>query len=177
MADEAAGLNAIVNPDAPEFLDGRDAPPHPGLLRSHGQHAIPQSPGEIVRCAPGLLGAQLPRGRRRPRRGDRPRDSSVNIVGGGSNNAPLPAHRRRDRPTGPLRPRRGHLLGNAATSSSPGAFRRPADIRRVIVGTTDITRTRRPRAPTGGRRLRPLTRLLARDRERLDLAVEIMSDS
>ena len=175
MADEAAGLNAIVNPDAPEFLDGRDAPRRmQAYCRSYGQHG-PAEPRRDRPLRRGFLGPQLPRRRRRPRRGDRPRDFSVNIVGGGSNNALL-AQLTADATGLPVHcgPVEATALGNAATQLvALGELADLADIRRVIVGTTDITSY----APTASTdrwddAYAHFTRLLARDRERLDLAVE-----
>jgi rhamnulokinase len=175
MADEAAGLNGIVNPDAPEFLDGRDAPSRIQAYCEATGSTVPQSPGEIVRCAMDSLalsyravvddladvtGHAIP---------------SVNIVGGGSNNAllsqltadatGLPVH------CGPVE---ATALGNAATQLvALGELADLADIRRVIVGTTDITSyAPTPSTDRWDDAYARFTRLLTRDRERLDLAVE-----
>jgi rhamnulokinase len=175
LADQATGLAGIVNPDAPEFLDGRDAPARIQAYCAATGTAVPQTTGEIVRCAldslalsyravvddlTAVTGQAIP---------------SVNIVGGGSNNAllsqltadatGLPVH------CGPVE---ATALGNAATQLvALGELAGLADIRRVIAGTTGM----RTYAPTPGTdrwddASAHFTRLLARDRERHDLAVE-----
>ena len=180
MAQEVEGLGSIVNPDAPEFLDGRDAPARIQAYCAATGTAVPDSPGEIVRCALDSLalsyrsvvddlaevtGHAIP---------------SVNIVGGGSNNTLLsqltadatgvPVH------CGPVE---ATALGNAATQLvALGELADLADIRRVIAGTTDITSY----APTAhaGRwddAYAHFTRLLARDRERPDLPDPVTRDS
>jgi rhamnulokinase len=179
MAEEADGLDSIVNPDAPEFLDGRDPPSRIQAYCAATGTAVPDSPGEIVRCALDSLalsyravvedlaevtGHPIP---------------SVNIVGGGSNNTllsqltadatGLPVH------CGPVE---ATALGNAATQLvALGELADLADIRRVIAGTTDITSY----APTSSAdrwddAYAHFTRLLARDGDQPDLAVE-MTDS
>ena len=180
MADEASGLDSIVNPDATEFLDGRDAPSRIQAYCAATGTAVPATPGEIVRCALDSLalsyravvddlaevtGHAIP---------------SVNIVGGGSNNTllsqltadatGLPVH------CGPVE---ATALGNAATQLvALGELADLADIRRVIAGTTDITSyAPSPRSDRWHDAYAHFTRLLARDRERHDLAAPVTRDS
>ena len=180
LAEQAAGLDSIVNPDAPEFLDGRDAPARIQAYCAATGTTVPQTPGEIVRCTLDSLalsyravvddltevtGQAIP---------------SVNIVGGGSNNAllsqltadatGLPVH------CGPVE---ATALGNAATQLvALGELSGLADIRRVIAGTTDMTTyAPTPRTDRWDDASAHFTRLLARDRERPDLAGTVMSDS
>ena len=141
---------------------------------------MPDTPGEIVRCALDSLalsyravvddlaevtGHAIP---------------SVNIVGGGSNNTllsqltadatGLPVH------CGPVE---ATALGNAATQLvALGELADLADIRRVIAGTTDITSyAPSPRSDRWDDAYAHFTRLLARDRERHDLAAPVTRDS
>ena len=156
---QATGLDSIVNPDAPEFLDGPDAPSRIQAYCAATGTTVAETPGEIVRCTLDSLalsyravvddltevtGHAIP---------------SVNIVGGGSNNTllsqltadatGLPVH------CGPVE---ATALGNAATQLvALGELADLADIRRVIAGTTDITSyAPSPRLRPVGRRLRPL---------------------
>jgi rhamnulokinase len=168
MAGDATGLASIVNPDAPEFLDGRDAPTRIQSYCAATGSAVPHTPGEIVRCALDSLAlsyravvddlAQVT-GHPVP---------SVNIVGGGSNNTllsqltadatGLPVH------CGPVEET---ALGNAATQLvALGELADLADIRRVIAGTTHLT-TYAPAAHPGrwDDAYEHFTHLLARDHE------------
>jgi rhamnulokinase len=175
LATEAPPLQAVVNPDAPEFLDGRDAPARIQEYCAATESTVPRTTGEIVRCALDSLalsyravaddlaevtGQVIP---------------SVNIVGGGSNNAllsqltadatGLPVH------CGPVE---ATALGNAATQLvALGELAELADIRRVIAATTDIT-TYEPTEDTTrwDDAYDHFTRLLARDRDRHDLDVQ-----
>ena len=180
LADQASGLDSIVNPDAPEFLDGRDAPSRIQAYCAATGTAVPDTPGEIVRCALDSLalsyravvddlaevtGHAIP---------------SVNIVGGGSNNTllsqltadatGLPVH------CGPVE---ATALGNAATQLvALGELADLADIRRVIAGTTDITSyAPSPRSDRWDDAYAHFARLLARDRERHDLAAPVTRDT
>ena len=175
MAAEAEGLRSIVNPDAPEFLDGRDAPPRIQTYCASTGTAVPQTTGEIVRCALDSLALSYRAvvddltavtGRAVP---------SVNIVGGGSNNAllsqltadatGLPVH------CGPVE---ATALGNAAAQLvTLGELGGLSDIRRVIASTTDMT-TYAPTAGTGGwdDAYAHFTSLLARDRTGHNLALD-----
>ena len=175
LADEATGLDSIVNPDAPEFLDGRDAPTRIQAFCAATGSAVPETPGEIVRCALDSLalsyravvddliavtGHSIP---------------SVNIVGGGSHNTllsqltadatGLPVH------CGPVE---ATALGNAATQLvALGELADLADIRRVIAGTTAMTSyAPSPHSDRWDDASAHFTRLLARDRERADLAMD-----
>jgi rhamnulokinase len=175
LADEATGLDSIVNPDAPEFLDGRDAPTRIQAFCAATGSAVPETPGEIVRCALDSLalsyravvddliavtGHSIP---------------SVNIVGGGSHNTllsqltadatGLPVH------CGPVE---ATALGNAATQLvALGELADLADIRRVIAGTTAMTSYEpSPHSDRWDDASAHFTRLLARDRERADLAMD-----
>jgi rhamnulokinase len=180
LADEATGLDSVVNPDAPEFLDGRDAPSRIQAYCAATGTTAPETPGEIVRCALDSLalsyravvddlaevtGHTIP---------------SVNIVGGGSNNTllsqltadatGLPVH------CGPVE---ATALGNAATQLvALGELANLADIRRVIAGTTAITSyAPSPRSDRWDDAYAHFTRLLARDRERQDLDAPVTRDS
>ena len=171
LADEAAGLDSIVNPDAPEFLDGRDAPARiQAYCASPGHGAGDARRDRPLR--PRLAGPELPRRRRRPRGGDRPPIPSVNIVGGGSNNTLLSS----SPPTRPASrftaaPSRPPPSGTPPPSWSPSASLADlADIRRVIAGTTDMTSyAPTPHSDRWDDAYAHFTRLLARDRERPDL--------
>ncbi|HEU5241565.1 MAG TPA: rhamnulokinase family protein, partial [Ornithinibacter sp.] len=169
MAADAPGLASIVNPDAPAFLDGRDAPARIQSYCAATGSAVPQTPGEIVRCTldslalsyravvddlAAVTGHAVP---------------SVNIVGGGSNNALL-SQLTADATGLPVYcgPVEATALGNAATQLvALGELADLADIRRVIVGTTDMT-TYAPVPHSGpwDDAYAHFTRLLARDRER-----------
>jgi rhamnulokinase len=169
MADEAPALGSLVNPDAPEFLDGEDMPARIQAYCAATGGAVPQTPGEIVRCAldslalsyraviadlASVTGHAVP---------------SVNITGGGSNNAllsqltadatGLPVH------CGPVE---ATALGNAATQLvALGELADLSDIRRVVAATTRLT-TYTPRPTVSwddayGR----FRALVVRDRERL----------
>ena len=171
MAADASGFDSIVNPDAPEFLDGRDAPSRIQSYCAATGSAVPENPAEIVRCTldslalsyravvddlAAVIGHPVP---------------SINIVGGGSNNAllsqltadatRLPVH------CGPVE---ATALGNAATQLvALGELTDLVDIRRVIAGTTDMT-TYAPGADSDrwDDAYAHFTRLLARDRGRPD---------
>ena len=168
MAADAKGLASIVNPDAPEFLDGRDAPARIQSYCAATGSDVPQTPGEIVRCALDSLALSYRAvvddlahvtGHAVP---------SVNIVGGGSNNALL-SQLTADATGLPVQcgPVEATALGNAATQLvALGELADLTDIRRVIAGTTDMT-TYAP-APDGqwDDAYQHFTGLLARDHER-----------
>ena len=169
LAEREQGLNSIVNPDAPEFLDGEDMPARIQSYCATTGSTVPQTPGQIVRCALDSLALSYRTvvddlttvtGNAVP---------SVNITGGGSNNAllsqltadatGLPVH------CGPVE---ATALGNAATQLvALGELDDLSDIRRVVADSTRLT-TYTPGAPAawddayerfGG--------LVARDRDRL----------
>jgi len=173
MAARADGLRSIVNPDAPEFLDGRDAPARIQAYCASTGTTVPETPGEIVRCAldslalsyravlddlTSVTGQAVP---------------SINIVGGGSNNAllsqltadatGLPVH------CGPVE---ATALGNAAAQLvTLGELADLSDIRRVISTTTDITSyAPDPRADRWDDAYAHFNHLLVRDRNRHDAA-------
>ena len=173
MAARADGLRSIVNPDALEFLDGRDAPARIQAYCASTGTTVPETPGEIVRCAldslalsyravlddlTSVTGQAVP---------------SINIVGGGSNNAllsqltadatGLPVH------CGPVE---ATALGNAAAQLvTLGELADLSDIRRVIATTTDITSyAPDPRADRWDDAYAHFNHLLVRDRNRHDAA-------
>ena len=174
------GWTASSTPTPPSSsTDGTHRPVSRPTARPPGRRS-PRHPGEIVRCTLDSLalsyravvddltevtGQAIP---------------SVNIVGGGSNNTllsqltadatGLPVH------CGPVE---ATALGNAATQLvALGELSGLADIRRVIAGTTDMTTyAPTPRTDRWDDASAHFTRLLARDRERPDLAGTVMSDS
>jgi len=141
LAEREPGLVSIVNPDAPGFLDGEDMPTRIQKYCATTGSTVPETPGQIVRCALDSLalsyrtvvddlmtvtGNPIP---------------SVNITGGGSNNAllsqltadatGLPVH------CGPVE---ATALGNAATQLvALGELSDLSDIRRVVAGSTQLT--------------------------------------
>jgi len=174
LAGTVPGLRSIVNADAPEFLDGRHAPDRIQEYCARTGSVVPQSIAEIVRCVLDSLALGYRHvvedlhevtGRRVP---------SVNIVGGGANNALLsqltadaigvPVH------CGPVE---ATALGNAATQLvSLGELGGLSDIRRVIAETAQVT-SYSPRPREGwDTAYEQLTRLVADDRERQGLRVD-----
>jgi len=174
LAETVPGLQSIVNTDAPEFLDGRDAPRRIREYCARTGSVVPQSRAEIIRCVLDSLALGYRHvvedlheviGHRVP---------SVNIVGGGASNALLsqltadavgvPVH------CGPVE---ATALGNAATQLvSLGELGGLGDIRRVIAETAPVT-TYPPRPREGWDTAYGLfTRLVANDRERQGLAVD-----
>lgn len=174
LATAAPGLRAVINPDAPEFLDGRQTPTRIQDYCARTGTYVPQSIGEITRCVLDSLALAYRHvvedlhditGARAP---------SVNIVGGGSRNALLsqltadavgvPVH------CGPVE---ATALGNAATQLvALGELGGLDDIRRVVAATEPLT-TYLPQ-PVGGwdAAYEHFTHLVARDRERRSLEVE-----
>ena len=168
LARAARPLRGIVNPDAPDFLDGQDTPARIQRYCAATGSPVPESPGEIVRCVLDSLALsyravvddlQDVTGQRIP---------SVNIVGGGSNNAllsqltsdatRLPVH------CGPVE---ATALGNAATQLvALGEIAGLAQIREVVAASSPMT----THQPQGGDAwddaYQHLNGLLRRDRQR-----------
>jgi rhamnulokinase len=172
LAEAARPLRSLVNPDAPDFLDGQDTPARIQRYCAATGSPVPETPGEIVRCVLDSLALsyravvddlQEVTGQRIP---------SVNIVGGGSHNrllsqltadaSGLPVH------CGPVE---ATALGNAATQLvALGELAGLADIREVVAASTPMT-TYDPRG--GGAwdaAFDHLTTLLRRDRQRRDVS-------
>lgn len=89
LAGEATGLRSIINPDAPEFLDGQDTPTRiQDSCRLSGQ-PVPETVGEIARCVFDSLALSYRHVVADLRQVTGSAIPTVNIVGGGSNNALL----------------------------------------------------------------------------------------
>ncbi len=168
LAHREDALVSIVNPDAPEFLDGQDMPTRIQRYCAATGSTVPQNPGQIIRCAldslalsyraviddlTSVTGHAIP---------------SVNITGGGSNNAllsqltsdstGLPVH------CGPVE---ATALGNAATQLvALGELSDLDDIRRVVSRTTALTTYTPHHSPSWDDAYDRFGRLVARDRER-----------
>ena len=168
------GLGSLVNADAPEFLDGRDAPVRIQEYCARTGSAVPQSMAEIVRCVVDSLALSYRHVVEDLHEVTGHRVPSVNIVGGGANNALLsqltadaigvPVH------CGPVE---ATALGNAATQLvSLGELGGLSDIRQVIAETAQVTTyAPRPRE-RWDTAYTQFTRLVANDRERQGLAVD-----
>lgn len=141
MASATPGRRHLINPDAPDFLDGRDAPKRIQSYCAATGSDAPETPGEIVRCALDSLALSYRAviddledvtGRTVP---------SINIVGGGSNNALL-SQLTADATGRPVHcgPVEATALGNAATQLvALGELDGLDDIRRTIASTTEMT--------------------------------------
>ncbi len=174
LASTATGLRSIVNPDAPEFLDGRDAPLRIQDYCARTGSAVPQTPAEVVRCVLDSLALSYRHVVEDLHEVTGHRVPSINIVGGGANNALLsqltadavgvPVH------CGPVE---ATALGNAATQLvSLGELSGLSDIRRVVAATAQV-QTYLPREREGwDTAYTQFTRLVARDRERHGLPVD-----
>lgn len=174
VAATAPGLRSLVNPDAPEFLDGRDAPARIQEYCLRTGSVVPQSVPQIVRCLLDSLALSYRHvvedlaavtGWRVP---------SVNVVGGGANNALL-AQLTADAVGVPVHcgPVEATALGNAAVQLvALGELGGLPDIRRVIAQTARVT-TYPPRQEAAWETAyQQFTRLVAADRERQGLAVD-----
>jgi len=174
LATSAPGLRAIINPDAPEFLDGRQTPARVQEYCERTGTAVPSSIGEITRCVLDSLALAYRHVVEDLRDITGTRAPSVNIVGGGSRNALLsqltadaigvPVH------CGPVE---ATALGNAATQLvALGELGGLDDIRRVVAATEPLT-TYLPH-PDGGwdAAYEHFIRLVAHDRDRRSLEVE-----
>ena len=172
LAGTVPGLRSIVNGDAPEFLDGHDAPSRIQDYCARTGSVVPQSVAEVVRCVLDSLALGYRHVAEDLHDVTGHRVPSVNIVGGGANNALLsqltadaigvPVH------CGPVE---ATALGNAATQLvSLGELGGLSDIRRVIAQTTQVT-TYSPHQREGwDTAYGQFTRLVAIDRERHGLA-------
>lgn len=172
-AEQADGLRSIINPDAPEFLDGQNTPTRiQEYCRISGQH-IPQGVDQIARCVfdslalsyrhvvadlRAITGLTVP---------------TINIVGGGSNNALL-SQLTADAVGTPVvcGPVEATALGNAAVQLvALGELDGIADIRRVISASTAPT-TYLPRAHDGwDAAYDTFSHLVTNDRSRQGLGV------
>ncbi len=171
LARAAHPLRSIINPDAPEFLDGQDTPARIQRYCAATGSPVPESPAEIVRCVLDSLALSY-----RAVVGDLQEAigqpiPSINIVGGGSNNTllsqltadatGLPVH------CGPVE---ATALGNAATQLvALGELAGLAEIRQVVAASTPMT-TYDPRSGAAwDAAYHHLTTLLRRDRQRHDV--------
>lgn len=173
LAVAAPGLRSIINPDAPQFLDGRQTPARIQDYCERTGTTVPRSIGEITRCVLDSLALAYRHvvedlhditGSRAP---------SVNIVGGGSRNALL-SQLTADAVGVPVRcgPVEATALGNAATQLvALGELGGLDDIRHVVAATEPLT-TYLPR-PDGDRdaAYEHFRRLVSLDRNRDRLTV------
>jgi rhamnulokinase len=173
MAAQTDALRSIVNPDAPEFLDGRDAPARIQAYCASTGTTVPQTPGEIVRCALDSLALSYRAVLDDLRAVTDLAIPSINVVGGGSNNALL-SQLTADATGLPVYcgPVEATALGNAATQLvALGELADLSDIRRVIATTTDMTSyAPNPRADGWDEAYAHFHHLLARDHNRHDAA-------
>jgi rhamnulokinase len=173
LAAQTTGLHSVINPDAPEFLDGQDTPSRiQEYCRLTGQ-PVPETVAEIARCVFDSLalsyrlvvadlreitGLAIP---------------TVNIVGGGSNNALL-SQLTADAVGTPVvcGPVEATALGNAAAQLvALGELDGLSDIRRVIGSSAEPT-TYLPGAHEGwDAAYDTFTRLVATDRSQQGLGV------
>jgi len=174
LAACATGLTSIVDPDAPEFLDGRDAPVRIQEYCARSGSAVPQTKAEIVRCVLDSLALGYRHVVEDLHEVTGHRVPSVNIVGGGANNALL-SQLTADAVGVPVHcgPTEATALGNAATQLvSLGELGGLRDIRRAVAETAQV-RTYLPRAREDwDTAYTQFTRLVAGDRERHGLAVD-----
>lgn len=167
-AASVTGLRSVINPDAPEFLDGRETPPRIQAYCARNAIVVPQTVAEIARCVFDSLALsyrhvvhdlQDVTGRSIP---------SVNIVGGGASNSLLsqltadavgvPVH------CGPVE---ATALGNAATQFvTLGELDGLSDIRRVIALTVEVTTYAPGPQAAWDAAYEHLLELVARDKER-----------
>lgn len=146
LASAEPGVRTVINPDAPEFLSPGDMPSRIRNYCARRGLTVPNSIGALTRCIIDslALGYRAVVDDLELVTGSRPR--SVNIVGGGANNAllsqltadatGLPVH------CGPVE---ATALGNGAVQlAALGEFAGPADIRAAIFASTEI-RTYLPR--------------------------------
>lgn len=173
LAGTVPGLQSIVNADAPEFLDGRDTPHRIQEYCARTGSVVPQSIAEIVRCVLDSLALGYRHVVEDLHEATGHRVPSVNIVGGGANNALL-SQLTADAVGAPVHcgPVEATALGNAATQLvSLGELGGLSDIRQVIAQTAQVT-TYSP-GPRDGwdTAYARFTRLAADDRERQGLAV------
>ncbi|WP_295695603.1 rhamnulokinase family protein [Lapillicoccus sp.] len=174
LATAVPGLRSVINPDAPEFLDGRQTPARVQEYCERTGAPVPRTIGEITRCVLDSLALAYRHVVEDLHNITGARAPSVNIVGGGSRNALLsqltadavgvPVH------CGPVE---ATALGNAATQLvALGELSGLDDIRRVVAATEPLT-TYLPRADDGwDAAYGDFTRLVAHDRERRSLQVE-----
>ncbi len=140
MASAATGVRTVINPDAPEFLAPGDMPSRIRTYCARRGLPVPESIGELARCVLDSLALsyravvddlELVTGRR---------PGTVNIVGGGANNALL-SQLTADATGLPVQcgPVEATALGNgAAQLAALGEFDGPADIRAAISASTEM---------------------------------------
>lgn len=172
-AEEVEALNSVINPDAPEFLDGRDTPARiQDYCRLTGQ-PVPRSVSEIARCVFDSLALSYRHVVADLRQITGLAIPSVNIVGGGSNNELL-SQLTADAVGTPVvcGPVEATALGNAAVQLvALGELDGLADIRQVISASaapsTFLPRTHE----RWDAAYATFTRLVATDRSRQGLGV------
>jgi rhamnulokinase len=172
LARAARPLRGIVNPDAPDFLDGQDTPARIQRYCAATGSPVPESPGEIVRCVLDSLALsyravvddlQDVTGHTIP---------SVNIVGGGSNNALL-SQQTADATGLPVHcgPVEATALGNAATQLvALGEIDGLAQIREVVAASSPMTTYQPQGGDAWDDAYQHLKGLLRRDRQRRDVS-------
>ncbi len=167
LAEQEPALASIVNPDAPEFLDGEEMPTRIQQYCATTGLTVPETPGQVVRCALDSLALSY-----RAVIDDLTTVTdksipSINITGGGSNNAllsqltadatGLPVH------CGPVE---ATALGNAATQLvALGELSDLSDIRRVVADTTSLTTYTPGPSAAWDDAYERFGRLIARDRD------------
>ncbi|MDQ2755089.1 MAG: rhamnulokinase, partial [Actinomycetota bacterium] len=174
LAADAPGLRGIINPDAPEFLDGRRTPERIKAYCARTGTPVPQTVAEITRCVVDSLALAYRHVVEDLAEVTGTRAPSINIVGGGSNNTLL-SQLTADACGIPVfcGPVEATALGNAAAQlAALGELGGLDDIRRVVAATEPVT----PYDPRPGdgwdAAYEHFTRLVARDRERQGLALE-----
>jgi rhamnulokinase len=172
-AQTAPGLRSIINPDAPQFHDGEDTP---GRIREYcrldGQ-PVPETVAEIARCVFDSLALSYRHVVTDLRDIADVAVPTINIVGGGANNALL-SQLTADAVGTPVvcGPVEATALGNAAVQLvALGELDNLADIRRVIRASEAQT-TYLPRASDAwDGAYATFTRLVTADRSRQGLGV------
>jgi rhamnulokinase len=147
LAGQAEGLRSIVNPDAPEFLDGQDTPARIQEYCRWSKQPVPLTVGEIARCVFDSLALSYRHVVSDLREITGFAIPTVNIVGGGSNTALL-SQLTADAVGTPVvcGPVEATALGNAAVQLvTLGELEGLSDIRRVIkASAAPITYLPRP---------------------------------
>lgn len=134
LAEQAQGVRSVINPDAPDFLDGQDTPARiQEYCRLSGQ-PIPETAGEIARCVFDSLALSYRHVVSDLREITGFAVPTINVVGGGSKNALL-SQLTADAVGTPVvcGPVEATALGNAAVQLvALGELDGLADIRHVI---------------------------------------------
>lgn len=173
LAGQAPGLRSVVNPDAPEFLDGQDTPRRIQEYCRWSRQPVPVTVGEIARCVFDSLALSYRHLVSDLRQITGLAIPTVNIVGGGSNNALL-SQLTADAVGTPVMcgPVEATALGNAAVQlAALGELDGLADIRSVVSASAAPT-TYLPRThERWGAAYDTFIRLVTTDRSRQGLGV------